>query len=111
MNKCWLLVILSVFAICMRNTLEISDNYLERAMAENLNIMEVLDHIFLEEEKSKRRRAYEKQILLSGFPIKKTLGNFDFSFQPSIDQTPNRRTGHHALPGKRGECSVSRPQA
>ena len=55
-------------------------------LRENLNIVEVLDHIFLEEAKSKRRRAYEKQIQMSGFPIKKTLDDFDFSFQPSIDK-------------------------
>ena len=30
----------------MKNTLEILDNYLERAVAENLNIVDVLDHIF-----------------------------------------------------------------
>jgi len=73
-------------ALNMKNTLEILDNYLERAVAEDLNIVEVLDHIFSEEAKSKRRRAYEKQIQMSGFPIKKTLDDFDFSFQPSIDK-------------------------
>ena len=70
----------------MKNTLEILDNYLERAVAENLNIVDVLDHIFAEEAKSKRKRAYEKQIQMSGFPIRKTLDDFDFSFQPSIDK-------------------------
>jgi len=70
----------------MQNTLEILDNYLERAVKDNLNIVEVLDHIFTEEAKRKRKRAYEKQIQMSGFPIKKTLGEFDFSFQPSIDK-------------------------
>lgn len=70
----------------MKNTLEILDNYLERAVAENLNIVEVLEHIFSEEAKSKRKRAYEKQVQMSGFPIKKTLDDFDFSFQPSIDK-------------------------
>ena len=44
----------------MKNTLEILDNYLERAVADKLNIVEVLDHIFSEVAKSKRRRAYEK---------------------------------------------------
>ena len=73
-------------ALKMKNTLEIPDNYLERAVADKLNIVEVLDHIFSEEAKSKRRRAYEKQIQMSGFPIKKTLDDFDFSFQPSIDK-------------------------
>jgi len=35
----------------MKNTLEILDNYLERAVAEDLNIVDVLDHIFAEEAK------------------------------------------------------------
>ena len=70
----------------MKNTLEILDNYLERAVADKRNIVEVLDHIFSEEAKSKRKRAYEKQVQMSGFPIKKTLDDFDFSFQPSIDK-------------------------
>ena len=52
-------------------TLEILDNYLERAVAENLNIVDVLDHIFAEEVKAKRKRAYEKQIQMSGFPIRR----------------------------------------
>ncbi len=70
----------------MKNTLEILDNYLEWAVKDELNIVEVLDHIFAQEALSKRRRAYEKQVQMSGFPIKKTLEEFDFSFQPSIDQ-------------------------
>ena len=70
----------------MKNTLEILDNYLERAVKDELNIVEVLDHIFAEEALSKRRRAYEKQVQMSGFPIKKTLEEFDFTFQPSIDK-------------------------
>lgn len=69
----------------MKNTLEILDNYLERAVNDNLNIVEVLRHIFAEETQSKRRRAYKKQVQMSGFPIKKTLEDFDFSIQPSID--------------------------
>ena len=70
----------------MMNTLEILDNYLERAVKDNLNIVEVLDHIFSEEALSKRERAYDKQVQMSGFPIKKSLKEFDFDFQPSIDK-------------------------
>lgn len=40
-------------------------------------------YIFAEEAKSKRKRAYEKQIQMSGFPIKKTLDDFDF-FLPAL---------------------------
>jgi DNA replication protein DnaC len=70
----------------MKNTLEILDNYLERAIADNINVVEILDHIFSEEAKAKHKRAIEKQIQMSGFPLKKGLDDFDFSFQPSIDK-------------------------
>ena len=70
----------------MKNTLEILDNYLEQALKDEINVVEILDHIFSEEAKSRTQRAVEKQIQMSGFPIKKGLKNFDFSFQPSIDK-------------------------
>jgi len=70
----------------MKNTLEILDNYLERAVKDNLNIVEVLDHIFSQEADSKQKRAYETQLMTSGFPMKKGLEQFDFDFQPSIDK-------------------------
>jgi DNA replication protein DnaC len=70
----------------MRNTIEILDNYLERAVKDNLNIVDVLDHLFTQEAQVRRRRAIETQIQTSGFPMKKSLDDFDFSFQPSIDK-------------------------
>jgi len=70
----------------MKHTLEILDNYLERALKSNTNIVEILDHIFSEEAKNKNRRAIDKQIQMSGFPIKKGFDEFDFPFQPSIDK-------------------------
>jgi len=70
----------------MKNTLEILPNYLERAVKDELNIIEVLDHIFTEEAKGKQQRAYENQVRMSAIPMKKTLEDFDFSFQPSIDR-------------------------
>lgn len=73
-------------ALKMRNTLDILDNYLEMAVKDNLNIVEVLDHLLCEEAKTKLSRAYEKAIQMSGFPIKKGLAAFDFSFQPSPDK-------------------------
>lgn len=73
-------------ALKMKHTLLIIDNYLERAVKDGLNIVEALDHILAEEADSKRKRAYETQLMTSGFPLKKGLNNFDFDFQPSIDK-------------------------
>src|SRR5574344_891098 len=71
----------------MRNTLEILDNYLERAVRDKENIVNVLDYILTQEAKAKRTRAAESQIQMSGFPFRKTMEMFDFTFQPSIDRT------------------------
>lgn len=70
----------------MSNTLNILDNYLESAVKDKVNLVDALDHLLCEEAKSKRSRAYEKAIQTSGFPIKKGLQAFDFSFQPSLDK-------------------------
>lgn len=93
----------------MKNTLEILDNYLERAVADKLNIVEVLDYIFSEEAKFKRKRAYEKQVQVSGFPIKKTLDDFDFSFQPSIDKRQIVEFAAMRFLESRRKCGLSRP--
>ncbi|GHV45173.1 IstB helper protein [Clostridia bacterium] len=66
--------------------IETLDNYLERAVKDNLNVVDVLDHILSAEAFSKRKRAIETQIQTSGFPMKKGLDDFDFNFQPSIDK-------------------------
>lgn len=74
-------------ALNMKNTLTIIDNYLEQAIHEKTNIVEILDHILSEEAQAKKKRAVDNQIQMSGFPFRKTLDMFDFSFQPSIDQS------------------------
>jgi DNA replication protein DnaC len=70
----------------MKNTLAIIDNYLEKAIRDKTNVVDVLDHILSTEAKAKKSRAVENQIQMSGFPFKKTMDMFDFSFQPSIDK-------------------------
>ena len=76
----------NLVSLKMKRTLEILDNYLERAVKDDLNVVEVLDHIFTEEALSKHQRAIDTQIQTSGFPMRKELKDFDFSFQPSIDR-------------------------
>ncbi len=69
----------------MKNTSLILDNYLEKAIRDN-NIVEILDYLLAEEAKTKKNRAVENQIKMSGFPYRKTLEQFDFDFQPSINR-------------------------
>lgn len=70
----------------MKNTLTIIDNYLEQAIHDKTNIVDVLDYILTQEANAKQTRAVDNQIQMSGFPFRKTLNMFDFSFQPSIDK-------------------------
>lgn len=70
----------------LENTSEIIDNYLEIAIKDGINIVEVLDHLLFEEVKFKRKRAADIQVNVAGFPFRKTLDDFDFDFQPSIDK-------------------------
>ena len=70
----------------MKNTSLILDNYLEKAIRDNKNIVEILDYLLAEEAKTKKNRAVENQIKMSGFPYRKTLEQFDFDFQPSINR-------------------------
>jgi len=77
----------NLLALNMKNTLDIIDNYLERAIADKINVVDVIDHILVQEAGAKKNRAVESQIQMSGFPFRKTFDVFDFSFQPSIDRT------------------------
>ena len=61
------------------------DNYLENAR--DKGVMEILDHLLSEEVKSKRSHRYETKLKYSGFPFRKTMDEFDFSFQQSIDRS------------------------
>ncbi|KOA18578.1 chromosomal replication initiator protein DnaA [Clostridium homopropionicum DSM 5847] len=70
----------------LTNTLEIIDNYLELAIKDDKNIVEILDHLLTQEVKFKSKRAAEIQVSVAAFPFRKLLEEFDFDFQPSIDK-------------------------
>jgi len=71
----------------MTNTLEIMDNYLEHAIKDNIPALEILDHIFSQEADNKRVKTANTRIQMAGFPFRKTLEDFDFEFQLSIDKS------------------------
>lgn len=61
------------------------DNYLERANKENISIIEVLDYLIETERTHKDETSLIMRVNVAGFPYRKTLEEFDFKFQPSID--------------------------
>lgn len=70
----------------MNKVEQIVDNYLEIAGKENKSVIEMLDHLFCEELQHKTTKYFDTRIKMAHFPFKKTLEEFDFSFQPSIDK-------------------------
>ena len=48
--------------------------------------MEILDHLLEQETRNMKSRKVEMKFKYSGIPFRKTLDQFDFSFQPSIDR-------------------------
>ena len=57
--------------------------YLE--VSKNKPIMEILEQLLSEELGHKLSKRTEKMLKWSGFAYRKTINDFDFSFQPSID--------------------------
>lgn len=69
------------------NTLEtIVDSYLESALSEGKSFMEILDYLIDQELKARTASAIEQRTRLSAIPVKKSLDDFDFAFQPSLDK-------------------------
>lgn len=69
------------------NTIEeILDNCLEIAARDNKTTMEVLDYLFEQEKKHREAVAIEKKMKNAVFPVIKTIEEFDFEFQKSIDK-------------------------
>lgn len=65
----------------------ILDNYLEVAAKEERSIIEILDYLIYQELQRKEAQALKLRLRKAAFPMDKTVDNFDFDFQPSIDRT------------------------
>ncbi len=63
----------------------IIDSYLETS--HDKPFMEIMDHLLSEELKHKLSKKTENMLNWSGFPFRKSMDDFDFSFQPSIDRS------------------------
>jgi len=69
------------------NTIEeLLDNCLEIAARDNKTTMEVLDYLFEQEKKHRGSVVIKRRMKSAAFPVKKTLEEFDFEFQSSIDK-------------------------
>jgi DNA replication protein DnaC len=65
----------------------ILDNYLELAAKDSKTTMEVLDYLLEQERKNRDAAAIDRRMKCAAFPIIKTLEEFNFEFQPSIERS------------------------
>ena len=61
--------------------------YLDEMKDKNISFTEMLYDLTKEEIKYQTERAAKVNIKVSAFPFEKTLDDFDFSYQPSVDKT------------------------
>ena len=62
------------------------DSYLEIAARDEQSALEVLDHLMAEERRAKEASTIEVRMRHAKFPFRKSMEEFDFAFQPSIDK-------------------------
>ena len=62
------------------------DSHLDYAARSEMTYLEFINRLLKDEADFRRKRSEETRLKLSHLPQKKTLDDFDFSFQPSIDE-------------------------
>ena len=70
----------------IRTAADLLDAHLETAVKEEATYLSFLLGLLNSEKEESKRRSEETRIKLSRLPHHKTIQEFDFSFQPSIDQ-------------------------
>lgn len=62
------------------------DALLSEAAKKDVTYLDFLDGLLAEEVASKQRKRIAMHVQIAHFPVVKTLDDFDFKFQPSVDQ-------------------------
>ena len=65
---------------------EIFDPVVTQAQEKSASYLDVVDQLLIEEVASKADRRYKAILNQSGLPYRKTIDEYDFSFQPELDR-------------------------
>src|SRR5260370_24160436 len=69
----------------LKRVADLLDPIAEEATKESLSYLDFLDRLLEAEAASRAERRLLAKTRLAHFPFHKTLADFDFSFQPSVD--------------------------
>lgn len=61
-------------------------NYLDSISGQEISLSDALQHLTDKEIEFRNERASKVQVAVSGFPFVKTLDDFDFDYQPSVNK-------------------------
>ena len=70
----------------LKQAVEVLDNTLDVAASKQLTYPEMLEQLLGAEVAARRERYLSTRTKMAHFPFQKTLEQFDFAFQPSIDE-------------------------
>ena len=70
----------------LKRVAELLDPICEQATKDSLSYIDFLDRLLEAESSSRAERRLLAKTRLAHFPFQKTLADFDFSFQPSVDK-------------------------
>lgn len=70
----------------LRRMAEVLSGVCERASRDDLSYVDFLDQLLEEEQRARYERNVEIKTRLAGLPYHKTMAQFDWSFQPSVDK-------------------------
>jgi DNA replication protein DnaC len=65
---------------------EMLDSYTKQAVSVNMSYMDFLSGLVFEEVRSRERNGIENRIKSARFPVLKSLDDFDYGFQPSVNK-------------------------
>jgi DNA replication protein DnaC len=65
---------------------EMLDSYAKQAASSSMSYVDFLEGLVSEEVSRKEQRSVQNRIKSARFPVLKSLDDFDYSFQPSIDK-------------------------
>src|SRR4029078_12320621 len=64
----------------------ILDNYVERVIKEKISFLEALGHLVEMEKTAQDEKSLIMRTNVAAFPFRKTIDQYDFDYQPSIDK-------------------------
>ena len=70
----------------LKQAVEVLDNVLDTAASKQLTYHEMLEQLLGVEVDARRERYLSTRTKMAHFPLQRTLEQFDFAFQPSIDE-------------------------